>query len=308
MATDEKEERHEKDVSRFQGQGALQGSNRHDPMNITANSTTAASLMKDDDSSYYGQNFRPRIQVLLPPIDTSSSSTNAHQDPYLLLSNCRPDTPEPWKASAWIDSRSTNTGDSDLEQDRRSLATSRSATSQFKGDISPMTLGPAVTATVGGATNARIKSPSVSAQKQLHNTEDPGASPISLAVPSLSYPHHRRHKISHTNNTDSYNKNNSNVNTNSSNNNNHSISSRGTLPASKIYDRNNDHNPDTDSQPVVVGEASRVMFDYRTRNDTDSSTTQPRPQHARPQILTIDEQQSPLHSLSPAPRRSSFRR
>ncbi|KAF9353342.1 hypothetical protein BGX34_011632 [Mortierella sp. NVP85] len=88
-----------------------------------------------------------------------------------------------------------------------------------------------------------------------------------------------------------------------------SINNRGvSLPISGVYNRYSDTGSDADSQ-VVVGEASRVLLNYRSNDDT------------RPQIVTIDptidqqepeqqeqqqSEQQPQRSLSPAPRKSQL--
>ncbi|KAK3808592.1 MAG: hypothetical protein J3Q66DRAFT_355177 [Benniella sp.] len=239
---------------------------------LTNAMSALAAVTKDDDSSYYGQNFRPKNLVLLPPLDISPSTTHP-RDPNPLLLNYRPDTPEPWKPSLWLDSRSITTNGSDR----------RSAISQLKIDASPMSLTPA--ATSSDPLSPRRRSPardSAPPPRRVYTQGDLEAGLTALDP-------HDRHLI---------------VRTGSCSHN------RGmSLPISGVYNnRYSDTGSDADSQ-VVVGEASRVLLNYRSNDDT------------RPQILTIDptmdqqepeqqeqqqSEQQPQGSLSPAPRKSQL--
>ncbi|KAG0226616.1 hypothetical protein BGX31_007234 [Mortierella sp. GBA43] len=219
----------------------------------------AAYLTKDDDSSYYGQNFRPKGQPMLSPDPSSSLSATIPQISHLSLLNYRPDTPEPWKPSVWLDTRSTTTNDSDME--RRS---------QLRVDVSPLVLNPVTTAATPKADTSTKRSPVKGSDPQSSNAQDFDDPPINLAVlsSSSSHPHHRHHNANSAAN---------------SNNNDHTI-------ANSSSDTN--RNSDMDSQLIVVGEASRVLLNYRPSTDM------------RPQILNIDQQeQQPQRSLSPAPRK-----
>ena len=234
-----------------------------DPTNAMS---SLAAVTKDDDSSYYGQNFRPKNAVLLPPLDISPSTTNP-QDPNPLLLNYRADTPEPWKPSLWLDSRSITTNGSDR----------RSAISQLKIDASPLSLSPAVTSSDPIPPRRSPARDSAPPPRRVYTQED-----LEAGLNALDP--HDRHLIVRTG----------------------SCSNRGmSLPISGVYNnRYSDTGSDADSQ-VVVGEASRVLLNYRSNADT------------RPQLLTIDptiDQQEPeqqeqqqseqqsQRSLSPAPR------